>query len=153
MTELNLDEATIQADLFIDDSSMFALETSLKTYPSTLEKYSRMASQAIKEVDKVTMELEIVTAELIDELCQLYQAKEGKAFPPSGISEVRRSFVPLCRRWKKKKIELHEVTETMNIIKGALKAYEARGFKTQELFKIALKRLFGENTAGYKSEG
>ena len=147
MNDMNIEEKIVQEDFEIDDSSPFAMETELKNYPKIIEKYSRMHSQAVKEVDRITTELEVETAEIVDALCKLYYAEHNKHYPPTGTSEVRRTYVPLVRSWKIKKLELMDATEKMNILKGAVRALDAKGYRIAELFQVVKIRLYGDKSS------
>jgi len=149
MPELITDEEIVQRDLTLNDDNSWFLEQQLKDYPKIMEKYTRMHSQAVKEVDRISMELEVETAKIVNGLCKLYQAKEGKPYPPTGVSEVRRTYVPLVRSWKLKKIELYEATETMNILKGVVDSMYSKGYRIRELFDIIKKRLYGDISGVY----
>jgi len=125
--------------LSIDNSSLYALENELIDYPRQLGELHRVYSQAIKKVDKFTLELEILTAKILEEM-QKDAERKGRPYPPSSLQEVRKTKVPLDKRYKRLKLQLIEATEEKNILGGLVKAYEAKGYRLQELIQLANKR-------------
>ncbi len=126
-------------DLKINYSSIYTLEKELINFPSKLAKYHKLLAEAIKEVDQINLKLEVITAQIIEEL-QEEATGRGKPYPPSAIQELRRSKVPFNSRYKKIKLKLIEATENKNILQGVVKALEAKGYRLQELVSLAIKR-------------
>jgi len=125
--------------LSIDNSSLYALENELLAYPKQLGELHRVYSQAIKKVDKLTLELEILTAKILVEV-QEDAERKGRPYPPSSLQEVRKTKVPLDKRYKRLKLQLIEAIEEKNILGGLVKAYEAKGYRLQELIQLVNKR-------------
>jgi len=125
--------------LSIDNSSLYALENELLAYPKQLGELHRVYSQAIKKVDRLTLELEILTAKVLEEV-QENAEKKGRPYPPSSLQEVRKTKVPLDRRYKRLKLQLIEAIEEKNVLGGLVRAYEAKGYRLQELIQLANKR-------------
>jgi len=125
--------------LSIDNSSLYALENELLDYPRQLGELHRVYSQAIKKVDKLTLELEILTAKILEEVQENAESK-GRPYPPSSLQEVRKTKVPLDKRYKRLKLQLIQAIEEKNVLGGLVKAYEAKGYRLQELIQLANKR-------------
>ena len=125
--------------LSIDNSSLYALENELIDYPRQLGELHRVYSQAIKKVDKLTLELEVLTAKILLEV-QKDAERKGRPYPPSSLQEVRKTKVPLDKRYKRLKLQLIEAIEEKNILGGLVKAYEAKGYRLQELIQLANRR-------------
>lgn len=142
----------IQQDLNIDDSSPFHIELELKEFAKLREKYSRMYSKAVRDVDEATIMLEVTTAEIVDDLCKLYLAEKGKPYPPSGVQEIRKTGVPLVQRWKNVKYDLAEKTETKNILYGIVAALDSKGYRLAELFTVIRQRLYGDKSVVYTNQ-
>jgi len=125
--------------LSIDNSSLYALENELIDYPRQLGELHRVYSQAVKRVDRLTLELEVLSATILDEILKTAEER-GKPYPPSSLQEVRRNMIPKDRRYKRKKLELIEAIEEKNILGGLVKAFEAKGYRLQELITLSVKR-------------
>jgi len=125
--------------LSIDNSSLYALENELLDYPKQLGELHRVYSQAIKKVDKLTLELEVLTARILEEVQENAESK-GRPYPPSSLQEVRKTKVPLDKRYKRLKLQLIQAIEEKNVLGGLVRAYEAKGYRLQELIQLANKR-------------
>ena len=125
--------------LSIDNSSLYALENELVDYPRELGELHRIYSEAVKKVDKLTLDLEVLTAVILEEV-QKDAEKKGRPYPPSSLQEIRRTKVPLDKRYKRLKLQLIEAIEEKNILGGLVKAYEAKGYRLQELIQLANRR-------------
>ena len=129
----------IEQDLEIDNSSIYTLEKGLVDYSSKLADCHKMYAEAIKKVDDLTLRVEIIIAEVVQELEGVADRK-GKPFPPSSIQEVRRTKVPLNKKYRRIKKELAEAVEQKNILGGLVKAFESKGYRLQELVNLAIRR-------------
>lgn len=125
--------------LSIDNSSLYALENELLDYPRQLGELHRVYSQAIKKVDELTLELEVLTAKILEEV-QEDAERKGRPYPPSSLQEVRKTKIPLDKRYKRLKLRLIQAIEEKNVLGGLVKAYEAKGYRLQELIQLANRR-------------
>ena len=127
-------------ELKIDYSSVYALERELITFPEKLAKYHKLAAKAITEVDRLNLKLEVMTAQILEQI-QEEAVERGKPYPPTAVQELRKSKVPLNPKYKKLKLKLIEAVENKNILNGVVKSIEAKGYRLQELVSLAMKRF------------
>lgn len=127
-------------ELKIDYSSVYTLERELITFPEKLAKYHKLAAKAITEVDRLNLKLEVMTAQILEQI-QEEAVERGKPYPPTAVQELRKSKVPLNPKYKKLKLKLIEAVENKNILTGVVKSIEAKGYRLQELVSLAMKRF------------
>ena len=127
-------------ELKIDYSSVYTLERELITFPEKLAKYHKLAAKAITEVDRLNLKLEVMTAQILEQI-QEEAVERGKPYPPTAVQELRKSKVPLNPKYKKLKLKLIEAVENKNILNGVVKSIEAKGYRLQELVSLAMKRF------------
>jgi hypothetical protein len=126
--ELDLSEKSIDEEIKIDNSSVFAVEKESVDHARKEAKYVRYAAMANKEVALLQLQLEIIIATVVDELKQkAIEAK--KPIPPSAVGELRKSDVPLDKRYQKIKKKLAETEEVANILNGLVKSWFGRGYR------------------------
>jgi hypothetical protein len=126
--ELDLSEKSIDEEIKIDNSSVFAVEKESVDHARKEAKYVRYAAMANKEVALLQLQLEIIIATVVDELKQkAIEAK--KPIPPSAVGELRKSDVPLDKRYQKIKKKLAETEEIANILNGLVKSWFGRGYR------------------------
>jgi Tfp pilus assembly protein PilO len=126
--ELDLSEKSIDEEIKIDNSSVFAVEKESVDHARKEAKYVRYAAMANKEVALLQLQLEIIIATVVDELKQkAIEAK--KSIPPSAVGELRKSDVPLDKRYQKIKKKLAETEEIANILNGLVKSWFGRGYR------------------------
>jgi len=126
------DESSLDKELVIDDSSIFKLSEALKDHPRTLRRYYRLYAKAVKEVDMLNLELEIKSAEIMDTYLKAY----------TGRSDLRKTILPLDKEYKALKFRLVEAVANMNDLKGIVDSWTARGFRLQELARLAERTMF-----------
>jgi len=136
------DEASLDKELVIDDSSIFKLSEALKDHPRTLRRYYRLYAKAVKEVDMLNLELEIKSAEIMDTYLKAYAEKNGRSYPITGRSDLRKTILPLDKEYKALKFRLVEAVANMNDLKGIVDSWTARGFRLQELVRLAERTMF-----------
>jgi len=123
--------------LSIEYSSPYELETVIRNHPQLEDECNRVYAEALKELRKSELELEILISEIVEEICS------KRNVPPSAKSEVRRVEVPLDKRYKKLKLKCIDAETKANILRGAVKAASARGYCLTELGRMTLKSMMG----------
>lgn len=126
--------------LKIDYETPHELMEIFRQHPREVAEIDRQCAEANKKVDDLNMKLEIITAEIIDEI-----VKRDK-IPPSARQEVRRGMVQLDIRWQKIRRKLNEAIEQATILNGRSKGMFMRGRLLEMLGKVELRSFFGEPT-------
>ena len=133
---LDMTEEELDADISIDNSSPFKLEQEVLDHSRKEAKYYRAWAIANKELENKMLELDVLIAELVDEI-RIKAMEIGKPIPPSALSEIRRSIVPKSKRYKAKKEEVIEANEKANILSGLAKAWVGRGYRFSDLIELS----------------
>lgn len=141
-------EEMVDYDLNIDSSSVYAWEETLKESPKRQAKYHRAYAKAVKEMETLSLALEVLVSEIMKELEEKAES-EGKPIPATAKSEVRRIKVPLDPRYRKVKRKLIKANETMNLLKGTCFAFNDKSRRITELGRIVEKYLV-EDPVVYK---
>jgi len=123
------------SNLSIEYTSPYELEEIIKKHPEIEDEYNRIYAEAIKELRDAELELEILISELVDEICK------SRSVPPSAKSEVRRTEVPLDKRYKKLRQKCIVAEMKVNVLKGSVKAVSARGYCLTELGRMTMKSM------------
>lgn len=126
--------------LRINYGSIFELIQIFCNHPEEVAETDRLAALAQKKVDDIVMQMEILTARLVDEICK------KRKVPASARQEVRRAEIQLDRTWIKKKKELNEAIEQASILQGRSKGLFVRGRLLEMIGKIELRTTFGYPT-------
>ena len=121
----------------IDTSSVYNIEQELAGLPDKQDKATKVRAQAIKEVDILQMEFDILIAEIVTEICN---KKEIKTV--SGKSEIRKVDVLLDIRYKRKRKMLIKATENKNILDSAYFNLNKRFDAVIELYRNAKKQMY-----------
>jgi len=121
----------------IDTSSVYNIEQELAGLPDKQDESSRVRALAIKEVDILQMEFDILIAEIVTEICK---EKEIKAV--SGKTEIRKVDTLLDIRYKRKRKMLIKATENMNILNSAYFNLNKRFDAVIELYRNAKKQMY-----------
>lgn len=133
--------------LTIDTSSAYHFEQQQVEQARTEWKYQRMYAEAFRAAQEAEMRLEIVTAEIVEELFSVAKAA-GSPIPPSSRSEIRRSKVPVDPRWQEAKSAWIVANETANIMTGAIKSLYSKGFRLNSIQKMVERQLFNAQEPG-----
>jgi spore germination protein YaaH len=134
-------EEEVDVDITINNSSVAALEQELINQARREAKYVRLASRASKQVAKLNLDLEICIATVIKTVCEEAEARK-KPIPATAVSELRRTKVPLDPEYQAIKRALIDATENANLLNGLVTAWQSRGFRLQELLKLAERGLW-----------
>ena len=145
MEQFDLKEENIDKELKIDDSSVYALSEELKNHSRKEAKYSRACAKANKEVSKLSLQLKIVEAELVEE-----EMKKQSSQSASLRQEIRKSIVR-DDRYRKVFLELTEAQETADILNGLMTSWVGRGYQLREIVKLA-DRAMGDSLRVYKTD-
>jgi hypothetical protein len=131
MKDFKLDSEELDKELIIDNSSIHSLVEELRAHPRKEAKYQRFAAQASKEVARIELELEVLTAELIDRA-----VKETNSTSASARQELRKGGIAKYPEYQAKKKELYEAREVSDILSGLVSAWTSRGYRLMEITKI-----------------
>ena len=137
----NMSEEEMLDELDIHVENAYDLEQELKSHARKAGKYVVMAAQATKKVDELSMSLEVLVAQIVEELCKEAEEK-GKPIPPSAISEIRRSKVPLDKRYQIIKSRLINAQEEANILNGLVYSWGARSKRLTEVARLVQRSLW-----------
>lgn len=127
----------INIDFDINTESIHELEKEIKDFSKKEDDLRRRASEANKNVANLTLEFKITLALIISELRGKADEK-GKPIPPSAIGELRKSVAPLDKRYQMASRKLHKANEEADILNGTVSSWVSRGYRLQELVKLAL---------------
>jgi hypothetical protein len=139
MYKLNVEDDTIHKHLEINTDNPYAFEKTLKEHAHLEADYTRAYAKAQREVDDLTFQLELTTAEIVEDL----KTKSEKAIPASGWAELRRVQAVLDPEYIKVREDLIKATETLNILKGFVEAFGSRGYRLLEIAKIQERLMQG----------
>lgn len=132
---MNFDDTDIDNELSIHMESAYTLEKDLVRHPKRHAKYYRWRAQAVRELDDLNLDMEVLTSEIVQELL-----KEHK-IPPSAQAEFRRIHVPLDIRYQKLQRKINKAKEKVDILTGMIKGAESQGYRLGELVDMARKLL------------
>lgn len=127
----NLDEL-----LLVDTSSPYHFEQQQARQSQTEWRYHIAYAKAMNELEEIKLKLEIVTAEILEEL----QSTDN--FPPSARSEMRRTKVPLDKRWQKLRRKQIEAQNNVNVLEGAMKSLYSKGFRLNNIQKMVERQFY-----------
>ena len=138
----NLDKLQELSDreLEIHTENAAALLNDLKDHARLQAKYYRWATKAQKDVDDLNLKLEIITADIIQELIERAE-REGKPIPPSAKGELRR--VDFCKdsRYQLAKSRLNSAMQELLYLQGLTRAFEGRGYRLKEVIILVSRSL------------
>lgn len=149
--DLDLSEDNIRNELRIDSTSVFSIEKELAEHSGKEGAYVKYASIANKQVDQLELQLEVIIATIVDELCKNAEEKK-KPIPPSAIGELRKSKVPLDKRYQKIKTKLADAHETAYLLNGLVRSWNGRGFRLDRISKMNERDVYNQNTY-FNNEG
>lgn len=143
MAKKNLfkEEEFVKDDLRIHTESAYSLEQDLKNHPNLVADYYRWYAQAIVEADQASLDLEVISAEILEEILEGYE-KKGKTIPPSAKSEVRKSEVPLDKRYQKAKKNASQAFARKEYLKGLLRSWSDRSHRLTEIVDMMSRQLY-----------
>ena len=98
------------------------------------------AAQAIQIQNRLTLELEVIKSELVEEYMNKAEEK-GKPIPASAIQEVRRTIIPKDPRYKKVFNKLIDATYATEYLKGLLWSWSTRDHRLTELTPVIKRQL------------
>ena len=153
MKEIEVDKMQQEFDkeVAIDNSSSWHLSECLRKHPTLEGKYQRKLSDAIKYLDDLTFSLEIITAEIAEEIFK--QAEDsGSPIPASGKDAVLKGRVRLDKRYQKIRKELNVAKYEVSILKGFVKSMDSRGWRLREICKLEERKTRSENGGSYQGE-
>ena len=89
-----------------------------------------------KKVDDAKMQLEILVAQLVDEICQ------SRKVPPSAKQEVRRAEIQMDQRWKDATEKLNKAKKQQLILQGRLDGMYDRRTMLDRLARFEEKLMY-----------
>jgi hypothetical protein len=122
-------------NLSINYSSPYELEMMIRDQAELEWKYHKKCSEAMEKVEDLTLQLEITTGEIVNEICK------EKHVPPSAKSEVRRTEVPLDARYQLIRKRLIKATGTANILQRATYSLTSRRYSLLKLAELTTKQM------------
>ncbi len=127
----------------IHNESLFELEKDVTNFPSESAEAYVLKAQASKEVARLSLKLEIITAEIVKEI---YAEADSRSKPiaSSTRGEVRRTMVPLDTRYTTIKRQLIDAISDKETLEGLAKSWEAKGYMLKELVKLSERTHFNE---------
>jgi hypothetical protein len=138
---MDLDETNIEEQLTIHNASTYELEREVLAHPQKEAHFHRWYAQAIKEVDRLTMELEETVAIIFNELIVEEEEKVGKPLASYAMDSFRKmcekAKIPLDKRYKVVKKKLIQAQENKNILDGLVRAWSSRGYRLGELVRLS----------------
>jgi len=138
-------EKEIMKDLVIDDSSLYSLEQQLKESARVEGDYIAAMADAEKSLERIKLKVEVCVAELVRDLKKEYRKKNGKDIPATGVSELRKSNIPLDRKYKKLREELIEAQYVHTQAENFLKSIISKGYRLQKIIEIHERQLREDN--------
>jgi hypothetical protein len=147
VVEMEFEYDIIDELLSVNTSSAYHFEKEQSEQAQREWSYQRAYSQAFRKVQEAEMHLDIVTAEIVEELFT-NAADMGSPLPPSSRSEIRRSKVPVDERWQTAKREWISANEHANIMSGAIHALRSKGFRLNSIQKMVENQLFNSTEPG-----
>lgn len=137
----------IEELLTVNTSSAYHFEQEQAEQSKREWEYQRSYAQSFRQLQEAEMQLDIVTAEIVEELFT-NAAASGTPLPPSSRSEIRRSKVPLDPRWQNAKSNWIASNEQANIMSGAINALRSKGYRLNSIQKMVERQLFNTTEAG-----
>jgi len=121
----------------IDTSSVYKLELELTKLIDEQQEVSKLRAKAIKKVEYLEMKLDILSAEIVTELC-----KKNKIKSASGKSEIRRVDLYLDPFYTKTRKLLINANENKNILDGRYFTLSNKCKILIELYKNAKGQMY-----------
>lgn len=124
-------------------SSVFELEQELRNFSKREAELVGKAMQANKRFNKFIVLSKVTEAQLVEEI-RMQAIHEGKPMASSSLGEIRKSMVAKDSRWQGVQTSLNKARGDAELWSGLLHAWQSRGFRLQELAKIAERSLWNE---------
>jgi len=142
---MTVDQDKFEKEIEINNSSTWHLSECLKRHPRLEGEYSRYLSDAIKALDDLTLQLEITTAEIAEEIFRKAE-EEGSPIPASGKDSILKTQVKLNPRYQQLRKEVMEAKHKVGVLKGFVKGFDSRGYRLAEICKLEAKKMRGDAT-------
>jgi len=143
-------ETDLVDKLTISVGSGYDLELELRHHPKYEAEVHRLYAQANKAVNDIHAQLEVVTAELIDEIVK-EKEKSGKTVSFYTLSEIRKSIIPKDIRYRRIVAKLNKAIENKEYLYGLTKAWASRSHRLTELSHM-MARSFYEGPRVYSEK-
>ena len=145
MKDLDKLQELSDRELEIHTENAAALLGDLKDHARLQAKYYRWSSKAQKNVDDLSLKLEIVAADIIQEIIE----KSDKPIPASAKGELRKVDIFKDARYQLAKSRLNSAMEEMNYLQGLTRAFEGRGYRLKEVVTLVSRSLKEEELRVY----
>lgn len=139
------DKAVNDGDLSIKFSTVGEFNDILLETSRIEAEYQRAAADAEKAFDEAELRLSIVTAEVVENI------RKQDNIPPSAVSEIRKSRLPLDVRYQKVKKKWIEAKHRAAVFKGLTYTWNHRSQRLREI-SILVNKLMGGNELMYKDD-
>ncbi len=145
-----LSETEIAESFNINFTSVFELEKELRYYGRREAELVRKAVDATKRFNKMLTSLKIEEAVLISRIKQ-DAIDNGKPIASSAFGEIRKSMLAENISWQDAQKSATKAQAKADLWNGLLTAWKSRGFRLQELAKIAERTLWNDPVITEKS--
>ncbi len=138
-----MDETEIAESFNINFTSVYELEKELRYYGRREAELVRKAIDATKRFNKMLTNLKIEEATLISKIKHNAIAS-GKPIASSAFGEIRKSMLAENISWQDAQKAATNAQAKADLWNGLLTAWKSRGFRLQELAKIAERTLWND---------
>ena len=138
-----LSEDEIAESFNINFTSVYELEKELRYYGRREAELVRKAVDSTKRFNKMLTNLKIEEAVLIS-LIKKEAIANGKPIASSAFGEIRKSMLAENISWQDAQKAATDAQAKADLWNGLLTAWKSRGFRLQELAKIAERTLWND---------
>jgi hypothetical protein len=124
-------------------SSVFELEQELRNFSKREAELVQKTMQANKRFNKMLVLAKITEAQLVEKI-RVEAMERGTPIASSALGEIRKSMVAKNREWQEVQASLNKARADAELWSGLLSAWQGRGYRLQELAKIAERSLWNE---------
>ena len=145
MKDLNKLQEISEQELTIHTENAAALLGDLKDHARLQAKYYRWSSKAQKNVDDLSLRLEMIAADVIQEIIE----GSDKPIPASAKGELRKVDIFKDARYQLAKSRLNSAMEELLYLQGLTRAFEGRGYRLKEIVTLVSRSLKEEELRVY----
>ena len=136
----------IESDFAINNGSIFDLERELLFHAQKEAKYHRLSSAATREVAVLEAQLAAKSTSIVNDLATNFVKRNGGKVTASLIAEIRRTDLYADPEFIKLNNKLIEAKADSMLLNGLVSACVSRGYRLQELVKLADRAMFAGGT-------
>ena len=138
------DGELLRKELQIDDSSIYKLNEELKRQSVLSLEILLLSRYAKIKLNRVIVEEEVLTAKITQEICR-QEAEEGRRVASSAKDKLKKTDIPLYKRYQEKKRELLDAQEEVEYLKSLQYIMSQRGELLMEILKIDRSKVKNES--------